>query len=446
MKRVGLLELPLPQAVWRLALPAMGALLLRFTNHAVAQYWIGRLDGAAVSLAAVSAANFLVWLIYAWAALFNTGLQALVARSVGAGDHAAHASAMRHGISLALLLGACSAAVALPARHWVLGFQNLQPDVQAVAAGYLAVLFLGLPVSYVGMALETCFRAEGDTVTPFRVALVTVTANAVLAPLFIQGWGGLPPLGVRGAALVTVGVQLVGMLVLAGLHRRREVAAPGPLQVAQWWRLLRLGLAPALAGTVFSSVYVALVRILAPFGSAPVAALGLGHTIEGLPFFLCVGFGVAASTLVGQNVGAGQPDQAARAAWQVLRFACLVLLPVALLYGTFAPHCLRFFMDPVDPDVLRYGTQYLRVAAAVQVIGGCECVLRNAQIGAGETTAPTLVDLAVTLGRIPLAWLLARYLEWGPVGVWVSIGTMTCAGALGQTWLFQAGHWRRREI
>ncbi len=444
--RPSILHEPLSRAVWRLALPAMGAMLLRYTNHAVDQFWIGRLDQAADSLAAISAGNFVIWMIYAQAALFGTGLQALVARAVGARDPLEQARAMQHGVALALLLGLLVAVAGLVGKGWLLRFQELQPAVNTLAGGYLAIIFLGLPVSYVGMAFDTIYRAEGDTLTPFRVGLVAVVVNTLLAPVLIRGWGAIPRLGIHGAALVTVGVQTIQMLILAHLHRRRERPAAVRVEVAQLGRLVRLGLPVALSGTLFSFIYVALVKVLSPYGSAPVAALGLGHTIEGFPHFLCVGFAAAAATLVGQNLGAGRPAQAERAAWAVLRYLLLLLAPIALLYGVFAPQLLRCFMNPPDPEVIRYGTQYLRMAAAVQLCGGVEVVLFQALVGAGWTVAPTAVNLGVLALRVPLAILLARTCGLGPLGVWLSIGAMTSLFAGLMTALFRWGRWKTRII
>ncbi len=445
-----LIDLPPRQAVLLIAFPAMGASLLRFTNHVVNQFWVGRLDHAADSLAAVTASSFLIWVIFAQTSLFATGLQALVARAVGARDTAAHALAIKHGVRLALGLGVLVAALGLAFRRQVLGFQDLSPAVQVLGARYLAVLFCGLPVSYVGVAFDTIYRAEGDAATPFRVGLLAVAANTVLNPFLIRGWHGWAGFGLTGAAMATVCVQTIQMLVLAGLHRRRSRAGEerpaAPFDWRHIGRLLQIGLPVTISGSLFSSVYIGLVKILAPFGSAPVAALGLGHTIEGFTHFVCLGFGAAAATLVGQNLGAGRPQAAEQAAWRVVRYLMVLLVPMALIYGTFAPQLLHLFMNPADPEVIHHGTQYLRMAAMVQVLGGLSLTLWQSLCGAGETVPTTMVDLVVLSLRIPLALLLARWCGLGPLGVWVSIGIMTAVGAVAMTVLFRMGRWKSRQL
>ncbi|NUQ01484.1 MAG: MATE family efflux transporter [Armatimonadetes bacterium] len=441
-----LIEEPLSKVIWRIALPAMGAMLLRYANHAVDQYWVGRLAQAATALAAVSSCNSIIWAIYSPSALYATGLQALVARAVGARDPLAHARAMKHGLTLAVVLGVLVASLGVLTLDHLLRFQGLSAEVRRLGHGYLAILFVGLPINYVGMAFDTVYRAEGDTVTPFRIGLLAALLNAVGAPLLIRGWGPIPSLGINGAALMTVGVQCLQLVILAALHRRRERVPGIGFELAEGWRFIRLGAPVAVSGTVFSLIYVVLVKILAPFGDESVAALGLGHTIEGLPHFLCIGFATAAATLVGQNLGARRPEAAARAAWRVAGSLLAILLPVALTYGLLAPQLLSLFMDPPDPEVLRWGTQYLRVAAAVQLFAGLELVMWQALVGAGETLPTTAIDLLVLALRLPLAWLLAHYLGLGPLGVWLSIGMMTIVGALAMTLFFRMGTWQRENL
>lgn len=441
-----LVDEPIARAIRIVALPAMGSLVLRYANHAVDQFWIGRLSHAADALAAIGAANFLIWAFYAQSALFNTGLQALVARAVGAQDPAAKARAEKHGLALAMLLGVVACAAGLLLLDHVLAFQQVAPEVKVLAKQYLTIILAGLPISYVGMAVGTIYRAEGDTLTPFRLAILALVLNTAFDPPFIRGWGPLPAMGLAGSALVTVGVQLVQMLILLALHRRKERPVQVRFEVGQWWLFLKLGVPVACSGTLFSFIYIVLVKVLAPFGTASVAALGLGHTIEGLPHFLCVGFGMAAATLVGQNLGAGRPEAAEQVTWRVAWYLTLVITPVALGYGLLAGPLLSVFMNPPDPEVIRLGTQYLRVAAAVQLAGGLELVLWNAMTGAGYTAPTTALDMIVVALRIPVAILLAHKLGLGPSGVWYSIGLMSVTGAVGMWALFRRGTWKHKEL
>ncbi len=440
------LAMPVRRAVWALALPAFATHLVRLANFIVDQYWVGRLTDPQVGLAAVSASNFLIWSTFALSQLFSAGLQAKVARAVGAGDHREQALAIRHGMALALSIGSGVALAGLLVMPHVFAWQHLSPAVAKAAGEFLTVTFAVLPVNFIAAAMITIYNAEGDPGTPLKVFCIGLVINTVLDPPFILGWGPIPAMGVRGSALVTALVVITHTLVLGWLHRRKMAERlQVPLEPRQFVPFLRLGLPVAAQGVLFSSVYVVLVRVLAPFGDAPVAALGLGHTIEGLAHFLCVGFGTAAATLVGQNLGAGRPEEARRAAWAAVGQLSLVLSLAAVGYGANAPRLLALFMAHPQAGVISAGTGYLHVAALVQVPGGLRVVLSSAMVGAGDTVAPT-VSLVCTLLRIPLAFWLARSVGLGPWGVWYSIGLTVVLEAVVMAALFARGRWQHRVV
>ncbi|MBI5831840.1 MAG: MATE family efflux transporter [Armatimonadetes bacterium] len=438
--------MPLRRAVWALALPAFATHLVRFANFIVDQYWVGRLTDPQVGLAAVSASNFLIWSTFALSQLFTAGLQAKVARAVGAGDTHEQAVAIRHGMALALSIGTGVAVAGLLLMPHVFAWQHLSPPVAKAASEFLTITFAVLPVNFVAAAMITIYNAEGDPSTPLKVFCIGLVINSLLDPPFILGWGPIPAMGVKGSALVTAMVVVTHTLVLGLLHRRKMADRLSvEFHPRECLPFLRLGLPVAAAGLLFSSVYVFLVRILAPFGDAPVAALGLGHTIEGLAHFLCVGFGMAAATLVGQNLGAGRPEQARQAAWAAVGQLSLALGFVALGYGLNAPHLLALFMANPQAGVIAAGSDYLHMAAWVQVPGGLRVVLNSAMVGAGDTVAPT-VSLVCTLLRIPLAFALAQRLGLGPRGVWLSIGATVLIEAAMMSWLFARGRWQARRV
>lgn len=441
-----LLDQPLRRAIWRLAVPAAAALALRMVGHNVDQYWVGHLPERTAALAAVGSASFVLWMVYSAASLFNTGIQATVARAVGSRDSYYHAAAVRHGLLLAVAAGFIVGVVGYFAAPVILGFQDTSPEVRELATRYLRILFLGLPVNYLGLAYASCFRAEGDTVTPFKVLCIGPVLSFCLDPLLVSGLGPFPRMGVAGAATVNVTIQICQAMVMRWQYHSRRRHLPVPYEWSWLLRIVRIGYPLAGAGVLFSSVYVVLVKVLAPFGDAPVAALTLGHTIEGFAHFLCVGFGTAASTLVGQNLGAGRPEEAERAGYAVAAQLAWLVTPFMFGLALISKHVLGFYMDQPDPAVIYYGSQYLWVAAIAQAAMAYELVMWNAQAGAGSTWPPTCVDLVVYPSRIPLAWLFAQHFGLGPLGVWIAIGTTAFLGGIAQTMLFRLGRWKLKEL
>jgi Na+-driven multidrug efflux pump len=225
-----------------------------------------------------------------------------------------------------------------------------------------------------------------------------------------------------------------------------RVQAFGPLgwDWTQLGQMVRIGLPNAISMVLFPVVYMVLVRIPAAYGDHQVAALRIGHTVEGMSFFLAIGVSQATATLVGQNLGAGKPARAARFAWAS---AGLVSAVVALFSVAF-----YFWAEPIaavfDPQAatVAAGAVYLRILAVSQVFMGLEIVFGGGFNGAGNTGPPTMVAVPLNLARIPLAYWLADSLGWGVAGVWWAIsGTSIVKGAL-MTGLFSLGRWSRQRV
>ena len=210
------------------------------------------------------------------------------------------------------------------------------------------------------------------------------------------------------------------------------------------WRISRIGAPIAAAGIIFSLTYMALTRIVAGFGTAPIAALGIGHRLEGIAYFAAVGFSVASATLVGQNLGANQPQKAERAAWMTLGFASIILFVACIVYFVFAGPIYRFFID--DPLVIQEGIKYLRIVAIFEIFLGFEVILEGAFSGAGNSIPPMTISVPITVLRIPLSMLLANYFNLGSTGVWWAIATTTGAKGIVMAIWFKRGKWKTKIV
>ena len=277
--------------------------------------------------------------------------------------------------------------------------------------------------------------------TPRRLALAVVL-NLVLDPLLILGWGPFPALGIRGAAaatLVTRGAACaVGFALLA---RRGLIARARPR-----WAALReqgsIGLPVAASGVVFSLVYVVLTRFTSEFGTSALAALGVGHKVESLSYMVCLGFGVAAATSVGQNLGAGSPDRARRSGETATVFATAAGALVAALFLVWPEGVMEVFTD--DPGVVRDGASYLRIVAVAQLFMAADLVLESAMSGAGYTLLPMAASVLLTVARLPLAVGLAAVM--GLAGIWWAISGTAVARGVAMAWIWRRGRWRRRAV
>jgi putative MATE family efflux protein len=223
------------------------------------------------------------------------------------------------------------------------------------------------------------------------------------------------------------------------LRRRRAILLVFHPAVAM--TILRIGLPTMLTGVLFSLIYMLLVRVVGTFGTAAIAALGVGHKIEGLSYMICIGFGLAAETLVGQNLGAGSPRRAREAGWLTARIAAVPSGVLAVVFLLIPETLVGIFTS--DPEVIHAGSLYLRTAALAQFTMAFETVLEGALTGAGYTFWTMVAVVTLSAIRIPLAVLLAPV--YGLLGVWWVVAVTAMARAAALTALWHWGQWARAK-
>lgn len=439
---------PLLPTIFRLAFPAVLSFLLQGTYNFIDTYFVGYLG--AQSLAGISTGGFILWMTFGLANLVSVGVAAKIARRIGENNQAeANRTAVR-GIWYGLGTSICIAIPLYAALPILFGFMNTPPEVTAQGMAYIAPLIIGLPTIFLTFVMTGIFNASGDTRTPFVLMLFTLAINALLDPLLIFGIGPLPAFGVAGAAWATVIAQVLWIiLALRKLHRpdcaihlqvRRKLA----VSWNDYFEIVRIGLPRAFTGVLFSGIYMALTRVTAEFGTPQIAALRIGHIYEGLTFFTALGFSIAASTLVGQNLGAGKPQRAMRAAWAVGGIVFCFTTLVALAFRLFADELAGVFS--ADERVISAGASYLLILAWSQPFMSLEIVMEGGFSGAGNTLPPMLIQVPLTLLRYPAALALSFGLALGVEGVWWAISGSSILKGLLMAWWFYRGRWMRTKV
>jgi putative MATE family efflux protein len=433
----GIIDGPLRPAILRLALPAVGTTLFQVLFNVTDTFWVGRTLGPD-ALAAVSLASYTVWVIVSIGELVGVGLTAVAARRHGEGDPLSAARAAGTAMVMALGLGVVVAAGGLLGLPAIFRLMHAHGVVAELGREFLVIQLLGAALIYGYFVVTAAFRSAGDTRTPFLLLGASVLLNLVLDPLMILGWGPLPALGVYGAALATVLTRGLGFLVgVVLLYRRGGIRPDWSLPVAR--TIARIGLPTMLTGVLFSVIYMLLVRVVGQFGTPAIAALGVGHKIEGVSYMICVGFGLAAETLVGQNLGAGQPGRARQAGWLTARMAAVPAAALGVVFLAVPEAIAGIFTS--DAAVIRDATAYLRAVALAQLAAAFENVLEGGLTGAGYTLYTMIAVVVISALRIPLADLVSG--PFGLAGIWWMLALTAMGRAAAMTALWHWGGWER---
>lgn len=429
-------------------MPMLAAAVLQNAQSLIDLFWVGRLGPSSVAALAMSGA--VLMMIFPLVMGVSTGTIALVSRAMGRGDGGEASHVAAQSLVLGVVMGLLTPGIGFPLFDPLFRLLGAEPEVARLGKEYLGVILLGICTMNVLFIANSALQGAGNTVIAMFAMILANAINIVLDPILIFGLLGAPRLGVRGAALATVAAQLAASGVVlavlcrgaAGLRLHRGLWRPSPrLQ----WRLLRVGMPSSGQLLLRSLMGVVLIRIVAACGTAAVAAYGIVWRFHMLLLLPSFALGNAAATLVGQNLGAGRPSRAARAAWLAAGMDVGLMAVAAVVLCTMAPGLVGVFSR--EPEVIEIGTSFLRTVSPFFVFVALAIVLNRSMQGAGDTVPPMVITLVALWGlQVPLAIWFARI--WVPAtqGIWwatsiaiSSHGIMACA------W-FLRGRWKNRTI
>src|SRR5690606_21056205 len=274
--------------------------------------------------------------------------------------------------------------------------------------------------------------------------------NIILDPLLIMGYGPFPELGVKGAAIATnigrgVGVAYQIYHLVKGSSVVKLHLSHLRVKVSIILTMIRVsagGIGQMLIG---SASWIFLMRIMSDFGEAPLAGYFIAIRIIIFAILPAWGMANASATLVGQNLGAGQPDRAEKSVWRAGLINMIFLAFITVLFYSMADYILRFFST--DEEVLRHGIQCLKIVSLGYVFYAYGMVINQSLNGAGDTRTPTLISIVgFWIFQIPLAYALAEIFETGPVGVYVAISIAESLMAIAGILIFRKGNWKLVKV
>ena len=441
-------RIPLRRAVFLLAVPMVLELVLESTFAVVDIFFVAKLGPSAV--ATVGLTESYLFLLYSIAMGLAMGITALVARRVGEGEREAASVTAAQALWVAVLASVPFAIAGIVWARELLALMGADAWTLEHGVGYMQWMLGGNVVILLLFVINAIFRGAGDAAIAMRVLWVANGLNILLDPLLIFGWGPVPAFGVEGAAIATnigrgVGVLLQLWILFRGGQHIRVTAAQLAWRAGIAWQIVRTSLGGVGQMIVAMTSWIFLMRILASIGSEAVAGATIAIRVMMFTMMPAWGMSNAAATLVGQNLGAQQPERAEASVWQIGRYNMAYLVAIALLFFLLPRELVGVFSD--DPRVVAVGAEWLRILSYSLFVYGWWMVSVQAFNGAGDTATPTWINVVFFwLIQIPLAWLLALHLGWQETGVFWAVFVSETSVGLFTLWLFSRGRWKTAQV
>jgi putative MATE family efflux protein len=441
---------PSPQAlgVFELAWPTILAFGTQTAVRVVSLLMVSSLGESAV--AGVGVANQFFWLVQALGTVAPTGIMALLSRAVGAGDAKLADAALRQGLWFGVGVGVLSSVLILPITSAAISFYGVNSEATAFGSAYLFWATLGIVPITLSLVFGAALRAAGDTRTPLWIGAAANLLNLALGWVLIYGKLGFPALGAAGAgiaATLAVSFQLPVFFWLwtsGRLRVSRAGASPRP-DFEILGRLLRVGWPAAVEGVLFQFGLGLFMIIVAPYGTEAVAAYQVGTQILAFSFLPGLGFGAAASTLVGQHLGEGDPTRAERSGWRSMAGAMLTMSATGVLIIVAAPQLAALFH--LSPLAAERTVDFVWILGAVQPLMAIEYTIGGSLRGAGDTRFPMLAIFAgLFLFRLAPAALAAGVFHARLNFVWSALMLDYAVKAALLITRFARGRWKSVQV
>lgn len=430
------------KAVVLLAIPMIMEMMMESLFSIVDIFFVSKLGKTAV--AAVGLTESMLTIIYAIGVGISMASTAIVARRVGEKNNRDASIAGAQSITMGLAVSILVSIIGILYVEQLLDFMGASAEVIATGKRYTQILLGSNIVIMLLFIINGVFRGAGNAAIAFKSLAIANGCNILLCPIFINLFG------LTGAALATLCGRTTGVLYQLYNLNKKE----GILQI-HWedykpnWVQIKAIIAIAWTATlqfvIASGSWIFLVRLISNYGDAAVAAYTVA--IRVMLFFLMPAWGLsnAAATLVGQNLGAQQPDRAEKSVWQTAKYSCFFMLGVTLFFLLFAPYVIDIFSD--EDTIIATGAYALRVMSIGFVFYGIGMVIINAFNGAGDSKTPTIMNFFIYwCFQIPLAWLLSHQFGLGKNGIFIAIVIAETVSTLVGITVFKRGKWKLMQV
>lgn len=436
------------KAIFMLSIPMILEMLMESTFALVDMIFVSQVSTNAI--ATVVLTESVITLVYALAIGLSMAATAVVARRTGEKDMEGASKTAVQAILLGTIIATVIGVFGIIYPKEILGLMGGEPDLIEEGYRYTQIMIGGNITVVLLFLINAVFRGAGNASIAMWTLVLSNGINIILDPMFIFGFGPIPAYGVEGAAIATNigrGVAVIGQLVVLFLGGSRikvgikDLVFRGKIM----WGLIKVSLGGIGQFIIGTSSWVILTRIISEFGSDVLAGYGISIRVMMFTMMPAWGMSNAAATLVGQNLGAGQPDRAEKSVWTTAKYNAIFMVSISVIYLLFAKTIVGWFKG--DIAVVEAGALSLQVIAAGYVFYAYGMVLTQSFNGAGNTKVPTVINFfCFWLFQIPVAYVAALILGWGPLGVYLAITlSETLIAAVSWYW-FKKGKWKTFKV
>ena len=411
---------PILKTLTKLAIPIMASSFLGTLYNITDMAWIGLLGSKAV--AGVGVGGMFTWLSQGLAAMARMGGQVQVAQCIGRGERDRAHGFAQAAVQLATLMGMAYAVISLVfTRQMVAFFQLTDPEAQTAALSYTKIACGLIVFSFLTLTMTGLYTAQGDSKTPFLANLIGLITNMILDPVLILGPGPFPKLGVVGAAIATVTAQAIvmTMMILGVIIQKKENVLKGIRLTAKIPKeylggLCRIGIPTAIQGMAYCAISMVLTRMVSAYGAEAVATQRVGGQIESISWNTADGFAAALNAFIAQNYGAGKMDRVRKGYRASLWTVGIWGLLISLVFICFPQAIADIFFH--EPKAVATAVGYLVIIGFSEAFMCVELTTVGALSGLGRTRLCSIISIAFTSARIPLAIILGTLI--GLSGIW----------------------------
>nr|WP_296084630.1 MATE family efflux transporter [uncultured Blautia sp.] len=411
---------PILKTLTKLAIPIMASSFLGTLYNITDMAWIGLLGSKAV--AGVGVGGMFTWLSQGLAAMARMGGQVQVAQCIGRGERDRAHGFAQAAVQLAALMGMAYAVISLVfTRQMVAFFQLTDPEAQTAALSYTKIACGLIVFSFLTLTMTGLYTAQGDSKTPFLANLIGLVTNMILDPVLILGPGPFPKLGVVGAAIATVTAQAIvmTMMILGVIIQKKENVLKGIHLTAKIPReylggLCRIGIPTAIQGMAYCAISMVLTRMVSAYGAEAVATQRVGGQIESISWNTADGFAAALNAFIAQNYGAGKMDRVRKGYRASLWTVGIWGLLISFVFICFPQAIADIFFH--EPKAVATAVGYLVIIGFSEAFMCVELTTVGALSGLGRTRLCSIISIAFTSARIPLAIILGGLI--GLSGIW----------------------------